>query len=296
MRRREFLAAGAAGTAFLFPAVWAEKPVTTEAPTTIEEIAREYERATGGHAGIYAQNIATGQSIAWRANERFLMCSTFKASLVAFTLLRCDQRQESLNHSVDYKAADIGDLYAPFAKSNLGRGKMSVAELCQGAIEQSDNFCANKLLACSGGALALTEFWRQIGDYESRLDAIEPFLNETRYGGIENTTTPASMARNLQKVVLGGVLSETSKQQLATWLKGCRTGQNRIRAGLPENWVIGDKTGTNGANAAGDIAVIWPRPDKAITLSIYVWGGSPTADQMTALFSKAARLVAKNIA
>ena len=39
---------------------------------------------------------------------------------------------------------------------------------------------------------------------------------------------------------------------------GCQTGDNRLRAGLPKGWRIGDKTGNNGKDAAGDIAVAWP--------------------------------------
>jgi beta-lactamase class A len=42
-----------------------------------------YERETGGRIGIYAENLGTGASIAWRADERFVMCSSFKASLAA---------------------------------------------------------------------------------------------------------------------------------------------------------------------------------------------------------------------
>ncbi|MCA1956028.1 class A beta-lactamase [Zymomonas sp.] len=302
------MALGTAGTAVLFPsilcqAVWGKRPIpakksviakdggrsiTAGSSVTIEEIALEYEQATGGHVGIYAQNIATGKSLAWRANERFLMCSSFKVSLVASVLLRCDRGQDSLERIISYKPEDIGDLYAPFAKAHLDKAEMSVAELCQGAIEQSDNFCANKLLERSGGALALTAFWRQLGDNQSRLDHIEPFLNETPYGGIENTTTPIAMARNLQKMLLGSLLSPSSRDRLVGWMVRCQTGGQRLRAGLPKSWVIADKTGTNGHDAASDIAILWPQPDKPVIISVYVWGGTPTKDQLLGLFSKVA--------
>ncbi|MFT8797420.1 class A beta-lactamase [Zymomonas mobilis] len=300
MKRRDVLALGTAGTAVLFPSVfcqalWGKRAVPAERAVSIEEIALEYEQATGGHVGIYAQNIATGKSLAWRANERFLMCSSFKVSLVASVLLRCDRGQDSLDRIISYKPEDMGDLYAPFAKAHLDKAEMSVAELCQGAIEQSDNFCANKLLERSGGALALTAFWRQLGDNQSRLDNIEPFLNETLYGGIENTTTPIAMAHNLQKMLLGSLLSPASRDRLIGWMVRCQTGSQRLRAGLPKNWVIADKTGTNGHDAASDIAILWPQPDKAIILSVYVWGGTPTKDQLFGLFSKIAHYGAADI-
>jgi beta-lactamase class A len=46
----------------------------------------DYERQSGGRIGLYAENLKSGKKIAWRAEERFVMCSTFKASLVACTL------------------------------------------------------------------------------------------------------------------------------------------------------------------------------------------------------------------
>lgn len=57
MPRREVLALGTAGTAVLFPsvlcqAVWGKRPVPAGSSVTIEEIALEYEQATGGHVGF----------------------------------------------------------------------------------------------------------------------------------------------------------------------------------------------------------------------------------------------------
>ena len=56
----------------------------------------------------------------------------------------------------------------------------------------------------------------------------------------------------------------------------CKTGNNRLRAGLPESWRIGDKTGNNGEDAAGDIAVAWPRSGGPTLVCAYTQGGSPT--------------------
>jgi beta-lactamase class A len=54
-------------------AVW---PAFAEEPPPV---LAAYERETGGRIGVYAENLATGAKLAWRADERFVMCSTFKA-------------------------------------------------------------------------------------------------------------------------------------------------------------------------------------------------------------------------
>ena len=251
---------------------------------------KAYERDTGGRVGVYAENLTTGAKLAWRADERFVMCSTFKASLAACVLSRVDHDQEHLDRMVAFGPKDLMD-YAPVAKANLDKGALSVAEMCKAAVELSDNTCANALLTAIGGPKALTKFWRAIGDRVSRLDHNEPVLNRSPPGDAHDTTTPAAMAGVIRQLTLGKALSDTSRERLTDWMINCRTGDNRLRAGLPKAWMVGDKTGNNGKDAAGDIAVAWPRPDTAVLICAYVQGGAPTPAQLDAVFADIGRLV-----
>jgi beta-lactamase class A len=254
-----------------------------------------YERETGGRIGLYAENLATGAKIAWRADERFVMCSTFKASLAAFVLTRIDRGQDSLERMIPYGPSDLLD-YAPVARENLARGAMSVAEICEGAVELSDNTCANLLLARVGGPSALTAFWRSTGDTVTRLDHNEPALNRSPPGDPRDTTTPAAMAGNLRRLVLGEVLSPASRERLTGWMLGCKTGDNRLRAGLPKAWRVGDKTGNNGKDAAGDIAVAWSKPGEAVLICAYTQGGAPATAQLDAVFAGIGRMAGERMA
>jgi len=173
---------------------------------------------------------------------------------------------------------------------------MSVGEMCKAAVQQSDNTCASLLLARVGGPAALTSFWRAHGDDVSRLDDPEPFLNRTPLGSDRDTTTPRAMAENFRRFVLGDVLSPPAREQLKTWLIGSVTGFNRLRAGLPQDWVVGDKTGNNGADAAGDVAVAWPAPNTSILICAYTRGGKPDDRQLRELFSAIGRRAALELA
>jgi beta-lactamase class A len=255
----------------------------------------DYERGSGGHIGLYAENLRTGAKLTWRADERFVMCSTFKASLVACVLLRVDRGQDDLEKLVHYGAADLQDFWAPVARENLATGFLSVREMCRAAVEQSDNACANLLLSRIGGPPALTAFWRKIGDHVTRLDDYEPLLNRTPPGGLRNTTTPAAMANTLRRLVLEQVLSQASRTAFTDWLIACQTGANRLRAGLPESWVIGDKTGNNGKDAAGDIAVAWPKADAPIVICAYTRGGLPSPRQLDSAFAAIGRFAAMRL-
>jgi beta-lactamase class A len=142
----------------------------------------------------------------------------------------------------------------------------------------------------------VTGFWRFIGDEVSRLDHDEPLLNRTPIGKPEDTSTPAAMAGNLRRIVLGEVLSRPSRERFTGWMLNCQTGANRLRAGLPKSWRIGNKTGNNGKDAAGDIGVVWPPSGGPLLVCVYTRGGAPTVAQLRTVFSDIARLVAAQLA
>src|SRR5258706_10307191 len=213
------------------PSLIALSALGQAAPPAVEA----YERETGGRICLYAENLATGAKIAWRADERFVMCSTFKASLAAFVLARADRGEDTLERMIPYGPNDLLD-YAPTAKQNLAKGAMSVADMCEAAVELSDNTCANLLLERAGGPAALTAFWRSTGDAVTRLDHNEPELNRSAPGNPHDTTTPAAMAGNLRRFVLGELLSTGSRERLTGWMLDCKTGDKRLRSGLPNGW------------------------------------------------------------
>jgi len=273
------------------PALIAWPALGRDAPAALAA----YERDSGGRIGLYAASLTRGRRISWRANERFVMCSTFKASLAAMVLTRVDHGQDRLDQMISYGRRDVPDWVAPVARKNLAKGAMSVAEMCAAAVEYSDNSCANLLLARVGGPAALTQFWRSIGDTVTRLDHNEPVLNRSPPGDPHDTTTPAAMAANLRRFLLGKVLSAGSRERLTGWMLKCRTGDNRLRGGIPKAWRIADKTGNNGRDAAGDIAVAWPRPDAPVLICVYTQGGSPTAARLARVFADVGRMVGQQL-
>ena len=254
----------------------------------------DYERDSGGHIGVCAKNLRTGAEVTWRAHERFVMCSSFKASLAACVLASVDRGQARMDELIAYGPADLME-WAPVAKQNLEKGAMSVGDMCAAAVELSDNTCANALLARFGGPPALTAFWRSIGDTVSRLDHNEPELNRTPPGDPRDTTTPAATAGNLHKLILGTALSPASREHLTNWMLGCKTGDNRLRAGLPKDWRVGDKTGNNGKDAAIDIAVTWSTRGEPVVVCAYTRGGAPTSRQVDDVFAQIGRYVGTHL-
>jgi beta-lactamase class A len=248
------------------------------------------EKKHGGRLGVAFLDLATNRRIAQRADERFAMCSTFKLVLAAFVLARVDKGEEQLDRRVTYSKADL-ITYSPVTEKHVGAG-MTVGELCRAATSISDNTAANLLLASVGGPAQLTAYIRTLGDRITRLDRIEPELNDVPPGDPRDTTTPSAMLHTVQQLILGNALPPASRDRLTAWFVGNETGNNRLRAGFPKGWRVGDKTGTGPRAATNDVGVAWPPARKPVVLAVYYDGSDAPLDARERVIADVARVVA----
>ena len=226
----------------------------------------DLERGSGGRLGVAILDTGSGTSRTHRANERFPMCSTFKLLAAAAVLARVDRKQDSLERRIPFTKADLLE-YAPVTTPRVGEGAMPLGDLCDAAITMSDNTAANLMLATFGGPQGLTAYARSIGDRVTRLDRTEPTLNMATPGDPRDTTSPAAMLNTMKRLLLGDALSPASRERLTAWLVATKTGNARVRAGVPAGWRVGDKTGTGNHGSTNDLAIIFP-PGRAPILVV----------------------------
>ncbi len=232
------------------------------------EIAR-IEAALKARLGVTVLDTATGRRMSHRGSERFPLCSTFKLLACGAVLRRVDAGQEDLDRRIRFEPRDVVT-YSPATKDRAGGKGMTLAELCEAAMTLSDNTAGNLILASLGGPSGLTAFARSLGDPATRLDRWETALNEAIPGDPRDTTTPDAMAANVRALVVEASLSRPSRDRLTAWLVANKTGDARLRAGLPQDWRIGDKTGSGDHGTANDVAVIWPPGRQPLIVSVYI--------------------------
>lgn len=288
LHRRKFLTALAAAPA-LTP-VFSQAAVFANAPTSaLNSRINELEQRSGGRLGVAVLDTQDGRRFAWRGDERFRMCSTFKMPLAAAILRRVDQGRERLGRRVTY-GRDVLMGNSPVVEKHVADG-MTIGALCDATITRSDNAAANLLLDALEGPAALTRFLRAIGDQTTRCDRREPELNTGAPDDPRDTTTPAAIIETWKTLLTTDTLSLASRKQLTAWVVANRTGDKRLRAGLPRGWKVGDKTGNNGQDQTNDIAVIWPPGRKPIFISAFHDNGSPDDDVRSAVLADVARAV-----
>lgn len=249
------------------------------------------ERQSGGRLGVAAIDTRTNARTGWRSDERFPMCSTFKLLAVAAILARVDAGHERLDRRIRFGSNDLVT-YSPITKDHADGPGMTVAELCEAAMVASDNTAANVLLANLDGPEGVTAYVRSLGDTVTRLDRIEPELNEAAIGDPRDTTSPSAMASNVRALVLENQLSVRSRERLAGWLLANKTGDKRLRAGLPADWRVGDKTGSGEKGTTNDVGVLWPPERPPVIVAAYLTETVASGDQRNETLAAVARIIA----
>ncbi len=251
---------------------------------------RALEASSGGRLGVAVVEAGGVATRGHRLDERFAMCSTFKVIAAAGVLERSARDAGLLAQRIVYARNELVN-YSPVTQQHVAQG-MTVAALCAAALQYSDNTAGNLLIRLLGGPEGVTAFARRIGDDAFRLDRWETDLNTAIPGDPRDTTTPAAMATSLQRLVLGDALGDAQRAQLVEWLRGNTTGAARIRAGVPADWQVGDKTGSGDYGTTNDVAVLWPPGRPPMVVSMYFAQPDKDAAARSDVLAAAAKIVA----
>ncbi|WP_285042441.1 class A beta-lactamase [Plantibacter sp. LMC-P-059a] len=244
------------------------------------------EAEFGARVGVSAIDTGSGARLSYRADERFGYASTIKAlaAAVFFQEVPAAAREELVTWSAeDVEAAG----YSPVTSEHIDTG-LTLSQLAEAAVRQSDNTALNLVLARIGGPSGLDAALADLGDKVIAVVNAEPTLNVIEPGSTEDTSTPAAFADDLSRLIDGSVLESADQETLLTWMSGNATGDTLIRAGAPADWPVADKSGGAGG-IRNDVAIIRPPGREPIILSIFTTTLDPDADYDDALVAAVAK-------
>jgi beta-lactamase class A len=289
--RRVFLAVAAvplAGCAAPPPPQQSSTTPTTTTTTTTT-LARHdqlvaLEQKFGARLGVFASR--GDRTVEHRADERFAFCSTFKGLATAAVL----SRDVPLDTVVTYTGAELMKS-SQITRQHVATG-MTLRDLCDAAVRYSDGTAGNLLLRTAGGPAGLTSYLRGLGDDVTRVDRVEPDLTSAIPDDPRDTSTPRALGTTYRKLVVGDALPEPQRAFLRDLMERNTTGGQRIRAGVPKEWKVADKTGTGDYGTLNDIGLAWPPTGEPLLIALM--SSKPTADASydQALLAEAAAYVA----
>lgn len=246
----------------------------------------QLENKFDARIGVYAIDTGSNQTIEYRPDERFAFASTYKA-LAAAILLQQNSLEE-LKKVITYTEDDLVT-YSPITEKHVDTG-MTLLELSEAAVRFSDNTAGNLLFEALGGPKGFEKALREIGDNVTKAERFEPDLNNFTPGDTRDTSTPRALATSLQAFAVSDLLSDDKHELFTDWLKGNATGDALIRAGAPEGWEVGDKSGAGGYGTRNDVAIVWSPNREPIVIAILSRHNTEDAEYDNKLISQAAEI------
>lgn len=250
---------------------------------------RALEERYDTRLGVYAHDTGTGYLVEYRAEERFAYCSVYKALAAAFVL--ASHPLSALDTRIRFTTEDLVS-YSPVTEQRLESG-MTLREVCEAAVRESDNTAGNLLLRECGSPKGLEKFLRSNGDDATIMERFETELNSAVPGEVRDTSTPRALGETLRHFTVGNAMPSEKRALLTSWLTGNTTGDELIRAGLPHKWTSVDKSGAGDYGTRNDLGVAFPPDREPIVIAILTSRATQDASYNNALIAEATRLVIK---
>ncbi|MET0698790.1 MAG: class A beta-lactamase, partial [Mycobacterium sp.] len=230
------------------------------------------------------------RTLSYRDGQMFAMCSTFKVYAAARVLQRSEHGELALTDPIYIEPAAVV-ANSPVTGPQAG-GSLSLAQLCEAALQRSDNTAGNLLLKAIGGPPAITDFARSIGDDRTRLDRWETELNSALPGDPRDTSTPRALGGGFRTLLTGDILGAQARSQLEDWMRGSVTSVRAMRAGLPAGWTAADKSGAGDYGSTNDIGIAYGPEGRKVLLAIMTrsTGPDPNIDNMQPLIAEVTTL------
>ncbi len=250
----------------LFPIMALCASLCTASP--LEQQVLSIEQQISGRIGIAFIDTLDSTVWSYRGDERFPMMSTFKLLACAKLLHDADTGSVNLERGTIIREQQLVE-WSPITKKRVGQS-ITFRDACAATMLTSDNTAANIVLTGIGGPKELTTFVRKLGDSFTRLDRIEPDLNQAIIGDVRDTTTPMAMAHTVQTLLFGDILTELDAIQLMRWMQQNTISAGLLRSVLPHGWSIADRTGAGENGSRGITAVLWHPKREPIIIVIYL--------------------------
>jgi len=300
---------------------------TAVADVLIEHQLAKLAESQGLELGLAAIHLETGKIVQVNGNRQFPLASTYKVPMAAYALHLVEKGKLSFDDMFEVHDVDL-NISSPITVAFPHKGlQISLLNLIEPTLVYSDNTATDVLFRAIGGGRPVTTWLHQNGFHNVRIDRSTaglirgflqmPFDGKTSlskqymevYGAKGNEPdsallnsfydkfrsdsqdqgTALAMAKFLGALVKGDVISDENTKRLLEIMKRCKTGAERIPAGVPKEFLpIAHKTGSI-ARSINDVGLIDLVDGSQIALAVFVvgpvgdnWSGTDTQNKLIA--------------
>ena len=269
-------------------------------------------RGSRAEVGVALIHLESGARLAIRGDERFPMASVYKLPIALELLAQVSQGRIEMTREVTLGPSDIRACCTLSRRHPRGGVTISVAELLELMIVESDNTASDAVLKLVGGPAIVEQRMRTLGfnaininryegqtllemagvlqpppESEWTLELERRLISEVPIDEVmaararytrdpRDTATPEEMSRFLGRLQLGNLLPPAQTILLLDLMARAKTGPQRLKALLPRDTIVAHKTGTTDV-VINDVGIITLPGDSAIAghiaLAVFVMNG-----------------------
>ncbi len=247
----------------------------------LEERFRTIAASAGGTVGVSVLHLESGRGASLHGHEHFPMASVFKIAVAVELCARADRGAVRWGQKIAIAPADLRLGASPIAERAPSGGiALSVGELLEAMLVDSDNTAADALLPLAGGPEVITAQLDAAGLGDIRVDRSEAELAFDSLGVVSapprstwslatlhaaldavpeparreafarfladprDTATPDALVQMLRQIEEGRRLTAESRQRLLLLMARTRPGERRLKGALPAGTPVAHRTGT----------------------------------------------------
>ena len=304
MKSRRALLALAAFTLAAPSEAFAQALPVAVQPASLDQQLATIANVPVGKVGIAVTDLTTGREYSAHGGDAFPMASTVKLAVAAMYLSEVDAGRRSLGKMITLDEAmrsgsdGIGKLM-PFPGVTLSAGN-----LIELMLTVSDNTASDMLIADLGGTRAVQRWLDRNRVAGIRIDrtiarlvldnlglpmlpgmtaaqtlwASDPLAQAERSVAVaafdvdpRDTAQPLAFTRFLARLDNGSILKPASRTLLFAIMARCRTGADRIPAGVPAGTAVAHKTGTL-AGISDDVGIVTLPDQRRFAIAVFTRG------------------------
>jgi beta-lactamase class A len=204
------------------------------------------------------------------------MQSVYKLPIAMAILTRVDNKSLTLDQKIEIKPKDYVSRREHTIALDYPKGaNLSITELLDYMIAESDGTACDALLRLLGGPEAATKYVRDLKINDITIATYEADMFADPSVASQNWSTPPAMVEVLRLLQTGNVLSTNSRQLLLDLMIKSRPGPKRIKGLLPPEMQVAHKTGTSGTRngitaTTNDVGLITLPNGQHLAIAVFV--------------------------
>lgn len=243
--------------------------------------------------------LGEGDTLLINNRPGYPMASVYKFHQALALLDSLDRTGVAPELPIEVRRADLRPgTWSPLRDARPEGGySLSVAELLNYSVAQSDNNVCDLLFRFLGGPANVGRYIRRLGLADTFIAADEAAMHRDPKFQYANTTSPLDAVRLLERFRRGELLSPANTDLLTAILLATVTGPDKLKGVLPPEVRVAHKTGSGMRDAAGtvtadnDMGIVFLPDGRTFSVAVFIADSHHSDSSDAAVIAAACRRI-----